>query len=99
MTLIIIHTIPRAVTHTMTYTMTYITSNTSNTSNKRNPRNPPQVLSEVVDIPKTFNNVYGIGPGTRLDAEISVYMKSQGWPVRVQVMFYYSVERGFNMVD
>ena len=38
-----------------------------------------------MDIPKTFNNVYGIGPGTRLDAEISVYMKSQGWPVRVQV--------------
>ena len=38
-----------------------------------------------MDIPKTFNNVYGVGPGTRLDAEISVYMKSQGWPVRVQV--------------
>jgi hypothetical protein len=43
------------------------------------------VLAEVVDIPKTFNSVYGIGPGTKLDAEISVYMKSQGWPVRVQV--------------
>ena len=38
-----------------------------------------------MDLPKAYNNVYGIGPGTRLDAEILVYMKSQGWPERVQV--------------
>ena len=44
-----------------------------------------RVLTEVVDISKTFNNVYGIGGGSRLDAEILVYMKSQGWPERVQV--------------
>lgn len=44
-----------------------------------------RVLSEAVDIPKTFNNVYGIGPGSRLDAEILIYMKSRGWPERVQV--------------
>ena len=61
----------------------YFNSNILSLSSDRN--NYLQVLSEVVDIPKTFNNVYGIGPGTRLDAEISVYMKSQGWPVRVQV--------------
>jgi hypothetical protein len=42
-------------------------------------------VTEVVDLPKSFNNVYGIGPGTRLDTEILVYMKSQGWPERVQV--------------
>jgi len=29
--------------------------------------------------------VYGIGPGTLLDQEILIYMKSQGWPERVQV--------------
>jgi len=44
-----------------------------------------RVLVESVDIPKTFNSVYGIGPGTVVDAEILVYMKSQGWPERVQV--------------
>jgi hypothetical protein len=44
-----------------------------------------RVLVESVDIPKTFNAVYGIGPGTAVDTEILVYMKSQGWPERVQV--------------
>jgi len=44
-----------------------------------------RVLVEVVDLPKTFNSVYGIGPGTQLDTEILVYMKAQGWPERVQV--------------
>eukprot|EP01035_Chromulina_nebulosa_P019399 gene19399-25272_t len=44
-----------------------------------------RVLAEVVDISKTFNNVYGIGPGGKLDAEILAYMKAQGWPERVQV--------------
>jgi len=44
-----------------------------------------RVLTESVDIPKTFNAVYGVGPGTRLDTEILVYMKSQGWPERIQV--------------
>lgn len=44
-----------------------------------------RVLMETVDIPKTFNSVYGIGPGTIIDSEVLVYMKSQGWPERVQV--------------
>ena len=44
-----------------------------------------RVLVETVDIPKTFNSVYGIGPGTIIDSEVLVYMKSQGWPERVQV--------------
>ena len=44
-----------------------------------------QVLVEIVDLPKSYNTVYGIGPGTRLDAEISVYMKAMNWPDRVQV--------------
>jgi len=44
-----------------------------------------RVLSEVVDIPKTFDSVYGIGPGTALDQEILIFMKSRGWPERVQI--------------
>ena len=44
-----------------------------------------RVLVESVDIPKTFNAVYGVGPGSVVDAEILVYMKSQSWPERVQV--------------
>lgn len=47
---------------------------------------PSKVLSEVVDIPKTFDSVYGIGPGTALDQEILIFMKSRGWPERVQVL-------------
>lgn len=37
-----------------------------------------RIFVEVVDLPKSFNNVYGVGPGTALDTEILVYMKSQG---------------------
>ena len=44
-----------------------------------------RIMVESMDIPKTFNAVYGVGPGTVVDAEILVYMKSQGWPERVQV--------------
>lgn len=44
-----------------------------------------RVLAECVDIPKAFDQVFGIGPGSKLDAEILVYMKSMGWPERVQV--------------
>ena len=44
-----------------------------------------RVISETMDIPKTYNNVYGIGPGSALDTEIMVYMKSRGWPERVQI--------------
>eukprot|EP01038_Epipyxis_sp_PR26KG_P005467 gene5467-7570_t len=44
-----------------------------------------RVLVEIVDLPKSFNQVYGIGPGNNLDSEILIYMKSQGWPERVQV--------------
>lgn len=44
-----------------------------------------RILVESVDIPKTFDAVYGVGPGTAVDTEILVYMKSQGWPERVQV--------------
>lgn len=46
-----------------------------------------QILAESVDIPKTYNNVYGVGAGTSLDSEILIYMKSQGWEERVQVPF------------
>ena len=34
-----------------------------------------RVLIECVDLPKTFSNVYGIGPGSAVDSEILVYMK------------------------
>ena len=44
-----------------------------------------RVLAEVVDLPKTFNAVYGMGKGNYIDSEIQVYMKAQGWPERVQV--------------
>lgn len=44
------------------------------------------MLTEIIDIPKTFNSVYGVGPGVQLDQEILIYMKSQGWPERVQVV-------------
>ena len=44
-----------------------------------------RVLAEVVDLPQTFRQVYGIGKGNHIDSEIQVYMKSQGWPERVQV--------------
>lgn len=44
-----------------------------------------RIITEVIDIPKTYGAVYGIGAGTKVDAEILVYMKSQGWPERVQV--------------
>lgn len=38
-----------------------------------------------MDLAKTFDTVYGIGAGSNLDTEILVYMKSQGWPERIQV--------------
>jgi uncharacterized protein YbjT (DUF2867 family) len=41
-----------------------------------------RVLCECVDLPKAFGQVYGVGPGSRLDSEILIYMKSQGWPER-----------------
>lgn len=44
-----------------------------------------RIVSEVLNIPKTYGYTYGIGPGTKVDSEILVYMKSQGWPERVQV--------------
>lgn len=44
-----------------------------------------RVIAESFDIEKTFNNVYSIGPGYSLDYEIMCYMKSRGWPERVQV--------------
>lgn len=44
-----------------------------------------RIISEVLDIPKTYGCTYGVGPGTKVDSEILVYMKSQGWPERVQV--------------
>jgi hypothetical protein len=46
-----------------------------------------RIVTEVLDIPKTFGSVYGIGPGTKVDTEILVYMKSQGWPERVHVVY------------
>ncbi len=42
-------------------------------------------MTESIDLPKSFSNVYGVGPGSQLDSEIQIYMKSQGWPERVQV--------------
>ena len=48
-----------------------------------------QVLLEAVDLPKTYNSVYGVGAGTTLDSEILIYMKSQGWPERVQVRSFF----------
>jgi|MDTB01.2.fsa_nt_gb hypothetical protein len=44
-----------------------------------------RIISEVIDIPKAFNCVYGVGAGSDVDREILSYMKSQGWPERVQI--------------
>eukprot|EP00607_Mallomonas_marina_P001053 CAMPEP_0182427596 /NCGR_PEP_ID=MMETSP1167-20130531/18898_1 /TAXON_ID=2988 /ORGANISM="Mallomonas Sp, Strain CCMP3275" /LENGTH=294 /DNA_ID=CAMNT_0024609941 /DNA_START=202 /DNA_END=1086 /DNA_ORIENTATION=- len=44
-----------------------------------------RVIVECVDLVKTFNKVYSVGPGTFLDSEVLTYMKAQGWPERVQV--------------
>lgn len=44
-----------------------------------------RIITEVIDLPKTFNTVYGVGPGSFVDREILSYMKSQGWPERVQI--------------
>ena len=44
-----------------------------------------RIISEVVDLPKTFNKVYSVGAGSDVDREILSYMKSQGWPERVQI--------------
>lgn len=44
-----------------------------------------RVLIESVDLVKTFNTVYCIGPGTFLDSEVLVYLKAKGYPERVQV--------------
>jgi len=44
-----------------------------------------RVIAESVDFLKSFNTVYGIGPGTFVDSEIMCYMKGMGWPERVQV--------------
>lgn len=57
----------------------------SETGNALSSEDLMRVLAESVDLPKTFGQVYGIGAGSRLDSEILVYMKSQGWPERVQV--------------
>jgi hypothetical protein len=61
-----------------------------------------RVLVEAIDIPKTFDKVFGIGPGSSLDSEILVYMKSQGWPERVQVGMHVgdlkeSIEKKFEL--
>ena len=44
-----------------------------------------RIIAEVIDLPKTFNTVYGVGAGSDVDREILSYMKSQGWPERVQI--------------
>jgi hypothetical protein len=44
-----------------------------------------RVLAEVIDLPRAVNQVFSMGVGNRVDAEVLVYMKSQGWPERVQI--------------
>lgn len=44
-----------------------------------------RIMTEVVDLPKTFNGIYSLGSGSKLDSEILMYMKSQGYSERVQV--------------
>jgi hypothetical protein len=48
-----------------------------------------RVLAECIDLPKTYNRVFGIGPGNALDNEILVWMKAQRVVVsdRVAVLF------------
>lgn len=58
---------------------------------------PDQVLSEVVDLPKTYDAIYGIGPGTALDAEIATHMNSRGWSERVQVRLGSESSSGCNI--
>ena len=52
-----------------------------------------RIISEVIDIPKTFNCVYGVGAGSDVDREILSYMKSQGWPERVQIDYLCDLRR------
>lgn len=44
-----------------------------------------RVISELLDLKKSFGKVYGIGPGNVLDTEILVYMKAQGFSEHEQV--------------
>lgn len=44
-----------------------------------------KVAAEIIDIPKTFDSVYGIIRGNELDREIASYMASCGWPERVKI--------------
>ncbi len=50
-----------------------------------------RMFVEVVDLPKSFNNVYGVGPGTALDTEILVYMKSQGNSLTLPTLLTHSL--------
>lgn len=44
-----------------------------------------RILIECIDLPKTFQRVYGVGPGNALDQETLVWMKSKGIAVRDRI--------------
>lgn len=44
-----------------------------------------QVLSEAVDLEKSYDMVYGLRAGGPLDEEILRYMRARGWSERIQV--------------
>lgn len=44
-----------------------------------------QVLSEAVDLEKSYDMVYGLRAGGLLDEEILRYMRARGWSERIQV--------------
>ena len=46
---------------------------------------PLQVLSEAVDLEKSYDMVYGLRAGGPLDEEILRYMRARGWSERIQV--------------
>ena len=48
-----------------------------------------RMFVEVVDLPKSFNNVYVVGPGTALDTGFLVYMKSQGHSLTLLTLLTY----------
>jgi uncharacterized protein YbjT (DUF2867 family) len=45
-----------------------------------------RVFTESLDLKMSYRQVYGIGPGFLLEAEILAKMKSNGWPEHVQVV-------------
>ena len=48
-----------------------------------------RVFAELIYLLETYRKVYGIGPGTLVDADVFAKMKATGWPEYVQVSQYF----------